>query len=352
MIRLDEEDQTLFRDVEESEHSSASTTGTKTQSGAGVQVCSYLLEMFSNPLLRSHATVCLVDRDCLQLYHANRSVILVSSVIDLFKGDGLDHFIVVIIAFHRLSLKEYGTLDAFQMDDLKLVKDPKDSSNNQVVQNQNQLELTEDGSDKKFTVTLGDIISHDPAIVGRSTLVRRARSDQWPNVNLVVKISWPKVGFGAESEFLEKAIEEAKKTEGGWATKHLPQMFWAKDIAFDEDSTLESVGNLFKDAKFEGGGYTYERRILRIIIQEELYPLKSLTNVRDIGQVFVDIACSACPSRFLITAFRLCHSSPPLAPRSPGNSSLRLEPEQHHVPYHRGTECQRATKAESLWGPY
>ena len=76
-----------------------------------LQVCRYLLEMFSIPLLRSHATVSLVDRDRLQLYHANRSVILVSSAIDFSAGDGLDKFIATIIAFHCLSLEKNGILN-------------------------------------------------------------------------------------------------------------------------------------------------------------------------------------------------------------------------------------------------
>ena len=325
-FRLDKEE-TSLRAEEESESSSASTTETRPQSGPAFQVYSYLLGMFSDHLLRSHATVCLVDRNRLQLYHANHSVILVSSAINISKGDGLDQFIAVIIAFHCLSLEEK---DRFAVDNIRLLKNPNLSSDNKAVQNQDQLELTEDGSGKKFAVTLGDVISHNPAVVGRSTLVLRARSDQWPNTDLVVKVSWPDVGWGAESEFLEKAIEEAKKTKGEWATKHLPQMFWATDVVFGEDSTLGSVANLFQGAGFLGKNYTYKRRILRIIIQEELYPLKSLTNVKDIGQVFVDIACSACPFCFSVT-FCLLHYSSSLALRSPWNPPLRSEPEQHHV---------------------
>ena len=35
----------------------------------------------------------------------------------------------------------------------------------------------------------------------------------------------------------------------------------------------------------------YERRTLRIVIQERLHPLKTLTDVKDIAQVLVDVAC-------------------------------------------------------------
>ena len=292
---------TLVRIDEEGKDTPVPATETKAQASPAVQIGRYLLEMFSVPLLRSHATVCLVDRDRLQLYHANRSVILVSSAINFSKDDGLDRFIAVIIAFRRLSLDQNGILHTFAKDNIKLVTNPNISSDNRAIQENNQLMIKEAGSEKEVIVTLGEVISREPATIGRSTVVLKATSDHWPDTNLVVKVSWPNTGRVAESKFLEKATEEAKKTQEGWATKHLPQMLWTNDIIFDEESTFASVANLFKDAKFqEGRKFVYEPRTLRIIIQEELYPLKSLGDVREIGQVFVDVACSAYPSRFLI----------------------------------------------------
>ena len=293
---------------------------TKAQTNPAVQIGSYLLEMFSVPLIRSHATVCLVDRDRLQLYHANRSVILVSSAIKLSDGDGLDKFIAVVIAFHCLSLDKNGILDTFAKDNVKLVKNPNISSDNKAIQKGSQLVITEDGSQEKITVTLGDLISRDPATIGRSTAVLKATSDSWPDINLVVKVSWPTVGRVPESDFLKKATEEAKKTKEKWATKHLPRMFLAKDVDFGEDSTFKSVANLFENAEFKGGDFVYERRTLRIIIQEELYPLKLHKDVKEIGQVFVDIAGSECSSPFFITV-HLHRLSSSLAPRSPGDPS-------------------------------
>ncbi|KAF9789671.1 hypothetical protein BJ322DRAFT_1105528 [Thelephora terrestris] len=105
---------------EENKSSSTSTTEAKTQSDSSIRVCSYLLEMFSISLLRLHATVCLVDHGRLQLYHANRSVILVSSAINLSEGNGLDQFIAVIIAFHSLSFKQDGNLDNVVEGNVKL----------------------------------------------------------------------------------------------------------------------------------------------------------------------------------------------------------------------------------------
>ena len=257
--------------------------------------------MFSVPLLRSHATVCLVDRDRLQLYHANRSVILVSSAINFSEGDGLDKFIATIIAFRRLSLQQNGVIESLGDANAILMKHPVTSSD-QTVRSGNQLCIPKSGTSAGFTLTLGDVISRDPATIGRSTVVLKATSDRWPGENLVVKISWPGSGRIPESQFLAKARDEAGKAEGKWPEKHLPNVHATRDIPFDEDSTLESVAKLFQGAKFKGGEFTYERRTLRIIVQEELQPLKALDNARDLGQVFVDIACSMCPTRFPITA--------------------------------------------------
>ncbi|KAF9789672.1 hypothetical protein BJ322DRAFT_1000946 [Thelephora terrestris] len=277
--------------------------------------------MFSVPLLRSHATVCLVDRDRLQLYHANRSVILVSSAISLYEGKGLDQFIAVIIAFHCLSFKQNGILDTFVEGNLEsLVKNPQVSPDHKVVQHGNKLKLLNEES-KEFIVTLGDVISRDPAIIGWSTVVLKATSDEWKGKKIVVKVSWPSVGCVRENNFLTKAAEEAQKEGSTWAAKHLPKVLWAGDINFGMASTFESVANLFKSATLVGGGgnFVYEERVLRVIIQEELHPLKSLGDVKEIGQVFVDVAC----------VHRWLHDHPGILHRdpSPNNIMCRISEE-------------------------
>ena len=83
----------------------------KNQIEPALQVCHYLWEMLSVPLLRSHATVSLVDCDRLQPYHANRSVILVFSTITFSKGDGKDKFISTITGLYCLSLGWNGIPD-------------------------------------------------------------------------------------------------------------------------------------------------------------------------------------------------------------------------------------------------
>ena len=57
--------------------------------------------MLSVPLLCSHATISLIDRDHLQLYHANRLAILVSPAINFSDGDGKDKSIATITALQN-----------------------------------------------------------------------------------------------------------------------------------------------------------------------------------------------------------------------------------------------------------
>ena len=84
----------------------------------------------------------------------------------------------------------------------------------------------------------------------------------------------------------------AKSTAANrWALVHLPRVLFAQDIIFDLDSTHEKVASLFDNAKFFGEEYKYERRTLRIITQERLYLLKTLTNAKDVAQVLLDAAC-------------------------------------------------------------
>ena len=273
------------------EGSSPAEAETRMQLDPALQVCRYLLEMFSVPLLRSHATVCLVDRDRLQLYHGNRSVILVLSAINFSSGDGLDKFIALVIAFRCLSLTQSGILESFVDENTELVTDPEVERDYKLIHMENKIKISHE-PEKQMTLTMGRVISRDPSAIGRSTTVAQAKSDAWPDDNLVIKISWPTSGRVPETTFLQKAAEEAEKSDGKWAVKHLPRVYFAKDADFGECSTFAMVEKLFKDAKFAGGDFVYERRDLRIIVQEELYPLKSLTNARDMGQVFVDIACS------------------------------------------------------------
>ena len=180
----------------------------------------------------------------------------------------------------------------------RLVSKVRFWKNGQLVQKVNELSFSGDAECEPFTVKLNGTISRDPAMVGRSTVVLNATSDEWPDNPLVVKISWPTSGRVSETDFLEK-VNGMAEGDHAWATNHLPQVHYAEDVIFPSDSTLESVARLFENGEFTNGDFVYERRTLQIIIQERLYPLKLLANMKDIGQVLLDVACSKCiPSAF------------------------------------------------------
>ena len=156
-----------------------------------------------------------------------------------------------------------------------------------VVEQGDRLDFLGSGLQEKFTVNLGGLISRDIGMVGRSTAVLEATSDRWAGTELVVKTSWPGSGRGREMDFVKKATDEAEKTAGQWAAKHLPRVFYAKDVVFDKSS----CSGVCRASVRGWQGHQQER----VIIQERLYALESLTNVRDIGRVFFDVACSTWP---------------------------------------------------------
>ena len=273
------------------------TSETNLQKDAYLQVGRYLLEQFAIPAFRSHATIGLVDRDRIQFYHANHSVILVSSAINFSRKDekGLDKLIAIVIAFNRLTLRDSGILHdlrggrLFRDNENLLISDLPSGATK--MQEGNELEFV-DEKIGAFTLTYGEVISHEPSLAGRATAVLEAKSAKWDGMDLVVKISWPGSERTAENELLAKAVSTAESSPGDeWALNHLPRVLFSQDVALGLDSIHSKVENLFEKAKLANGEYKYERRTLRIIVQERLHPLKTLTNVKDIAQVLLDVGC-------------------------------------------------------------
>ena len=243
------------------------------RSSRSTEIGKRLTELLS---LRPHITVGLAERDRVQLYHANHTVVLVSPVIDLSlhdDGGGIDTFIAVLIAFRYLSLHDQTVIEA----------------------GRNGMTLRLRGNDKvegPVEVELGMAISMSSSLVGRSTAVVYGTSPKWPSRRLVVKISWVDDFRVSEREFMDKAVEEAAKPGHEWALDHLPRFYYVEDI---DDPTYRSVQELLENARFTNGGNTYERRRMRIVVQEPLDPLRTLTSAKEVGQVMLDVACSTLP---------------------------------------------------------
>jgi len=151
------------------------------------------------------------------------------------------------------------------------------------------------GGDEKtgaFTLTYDKAIAQRPSLTGRSTAVLHAKSSRWEGLDLVVKISWPDSDWVPESAYLTKAVETAESTPADeWALKHLPRVLFTQDIIFDSDSAHSKVASLFDDPEFVNGDYEYERRTLRIIIQERLHSLKALKTAKEVAQALLDVGC-------------------------------------------------------------
>ena len=203
---------------------------------------------------------------------------------------GLDKLVAIVIAFSRLSLRDHGILHNPYDGNLSAC----DLNPGVVrVREGRRLEFGGDGKIGPFVLTYGEVIYHESSLVGRGTTVLHATSPKWQDADLVVKICWPDTSRGSESEFLWKAIKEAECSTDKWALKHLPALLFAQDVISDSDLTHKKVSSLFNGANFVNGEYKYEERTLRIMVQERLYPLTTLSDVKDIAQVLLDIACGA-----------------------------------------------------------
>jgi hypothetical protein len=296
-----------------------------------LQVGRYLLEQFSVPAFRSHVNVGLVDRERVQFYHANHSVILVSSAINFSARDtdGTEKFIAIMIAFSRLSLSDNGILHDIRGGTLFSGNEELPSSNlvGRVGEIQYGRKLVLNNGSKTLALKYGNLISHEPSLVGRATAVLHAESEELSN--LVVKVSWPGSERVAENEFLQRARDVANsRAEYKWALNHLPKIFFSQEVVFGPDSTPGKIASLLENAEFINGWYDYERRTLRIIVQERLCPLKSLTDPREVAQVLLDIACSAYFRLFSgLLDMHLPRFSSPLVVRGGRNSASRPESE-------------------------
>ena len=218
-----------------------------------------------------------------------------------------------MIAFSCLSLRDSGVLH--DLHDGQLFSDNKElvtsfRHGGVHIQEGNKLVLRGHGLKRPVTLTYGEVISHEPSLAGRGTAVLHANpSTLWKSINLVVKVSWPGSGRVAENVFLATAMKTAKRgPKDKWAVNHLPRVLFAQDVVFDPDSTHAKVASLFDNAEFvdPGCGFTYERRTLRIIVQERLYPLKTLTNVKEIAQVLLDVACGMWFHLCLLSFAHIC----------------------------------------------
>jgi hypothetical protein len=102
--------------------------------------------------------------------------------------------------------------------------------------------------------------------------------DSWVG-SLIVKLSWPAISRVSENDLIARARDAANRDEHRWVLKHLPRVLHA------EDRHISSLSQALIDRM----GDRYEQRVLRVIVQEELYPITEQTTAADLAQSFREI---------------------------------------------------------------
>ncbi len=90
-----------------------------------------------------------------------------------------------------------------------------------------------------------------------------------------------------------KAREMASEGKEQWVLDHLPQVLHSQDFRFNDEDLPQRrlIETLIEAAHADGKTFIYEERLLRITVSERLFLLDSLTDVKEVGQVFL-IYCS------------------------------------------------------------
>ncbi|KAF8873552.1 hypothetical protein CPB85DRAFT_585060 [Mucidula mucida] len=132
-----------------------------------------------------------------------------------------------------------------------------------------------------------------PGIIGRNTCVVEGTSDEWPGMDLVVKISWPPSSRVSENTFVEqiKAAVEAQE-DAAWVLDHIPTILHSQDFHLQPDSPGSKLREYLSgpDVKFvDDKAFYYEHRVCRVSVHERLYRLDALKKREDYAQVIFDV---------------------------------------------------------------
>ncbi|KAK0194961.1 hypothetical protein F5146DRAFT_923660 [Armillaria mellea] len=252
------------------------------------------MQILSSAGLRSHALVTLIDRDRLQLKYYDRSSIVVSQAIDIADTEERRSFVVMLIGYHRLSLRQRGILHDILED--PYIKSYGNMRGKNPVNLFNGLKLKlQSANGKEIILTLKDILHRQRGLTGRNTCVVLANSPTWSKRELAVKISWQGVYRDSEKKLMDAARAKANEMAGEgkthWVLDHLPEILHSQDFRFnEEDCPQKRLMELLINAKYaDNKTFIYEERLLRITVSERLFLLDTLTDVKEFGQVFLDV---------------------------------------------------------------
>ncbi|KAJ3759767.1 hypothetical protein EV360DRAFT_41266 [Lentinula raphanica] len=270
--------------------------------GARIQKMGYARDILCWGVLRTHVYIVLID--C----HLARITYYDHSLLDLTKPSGKLNFAKMVKRLRSMSSEELGLargMDAGLLTNPLTLQVPKDKKTKTTTEPPSSRLYELDG-DSFFTfpydidspgagqtriVKLGRVLARSNGVLGRGTTVVRVECAcrrnlccregcNWAKKKLVMKLLFPGTSRVSEHVFLE----ECKKLATGdhaWVLNHLPEIYCSFDIAFTDESPQQRLSNAL--------GNTYQMRIVRGMIQEELDPLSSLKTARECAQVFYDV---------------------------------------------------------------
>jgi hypothetical protein len=240
-----------------------------------LQCASYALEMLSHGGLRSHVIAALVTDDTIQLLYFDRSILIMSPSLNFLEDSS--RFLAMLKAISDLSPKQWGYVE--KLSTTPLLDNPRKDKD---IFSGLEL-LLNTGTRLKLERT----VFHQHGLISRGTCVIRAKcvkkgrnaDDEAWNGPLIVKLSWPAKSRIPEQVLLDQAYKAADKDEHRWVLKHLPKVLHTEDV---DDNLLspDLIGRM--DGK-------YEERVLRIMVQEVLYPITEQTIAYNLAGSFREI---------------------------------------------------------------
>ncbi|KAK6992607.1 hypothetical protein R3P38DRAFT_148162 [Favolaschia claudopus] len=141
-----------------------------------------------------------------------------------------------------------------------------------------------------WTLKLGEVIFRAHGLIGRGTVVAKAKVIEcpleWRQKNLkgktvVVKWSWVPKTRTPEAEFVETARRRAENDKPQMLN-HLPEIYCSADF---DHLTPECQRLLHTNL----GDDVYENRVLRVIIQKELTPIEKIDDPKQLAEVYKQI---------------------------------------------------------------
>ncbi len=257
------------------------------------QCARYAMEHLSNVILRSHSILALFDRDRFQLEYFDRSVIAVSTAVDLSTDEGQKLFVLMVYGLRRLSAEDLGLRNVVK-GSLDLCTDSQSASRRMErggPKSWRRMFYNQPMVIAKERYILKDIIFRQPGLIGRTTCVVRAL--RWSDManEYVVKFSCPAKTRATEMDLIQKARQCAESDKKhAWVLNHLPNMIASEDVDIGEDSVQARIRDFLSNTDYaDGNKYPYEDRCLRISVSEALWPITGLQDQRQVGQVFLDI---------------------------------------------------------------